>query len=81
MPFVKRGGDKLSEADEILRRYWGATGADKALDTAAIRALKLSADQLDALEDRLPPKGSGGATGQRVDECYRLLDRLQAARA
>ena len=75
----------------IGKVYAGKNGILGALDEelidtskespAAIRALKLSADQLDALEDRLPPKGSGGATGQRVDECYRFLDRLQAARA
>ena len=71
---VKR--DKPAEGAEILCGYWGATGPDKALRAEDLRKLKLSAAELTGLIDALPPKGTGGSTGQRVDECYRVLETL-----
>lgn len=67
---------KTKRAEVILRAYWGTTGADTTLRAADLRELKLRRGDVDELLDSLPPRGAGGTTGQRVDECYRLLERL-----
>ena len=71
-----RGDQRQLEAREILSAYWGATGVDRTLRAADLRKLKLSDEQATELADALPPRGAGGATGQRVDECYRVLETL-----
>jgi hypothetical protein len=67
------------QARGLLARYWGATGPDRVLNREALRELKLSRIDCEALLDELPPPGVGGDTGERVAECYRFLERLERA--
>jgi hypothetical protein len=73
---VSSTASNSAEAAAILRDYWGPSGPDKTLRAGELRGLKLKPDEIENLLDDLPPRNSGGTTGQRVDECYRLLERI-----
>jgi hypothetical protein len=66
------------QAASALRSYWGATGEDRTGDSmrTALRTLKLNRADVLLLEDSLPPESTGGPTGDRVRECYRVLRTL-----
>jgi hypothetical protein len=67
---------KAKRAAVILSAYWGTTGLDRVLRRGELRDLKLKSQDVEDLLDDLPPRGSTGTTGQRVDECYRVLEQI-----
>lgn len=71
------GPDKLAQARETLRSYWGATGPDRTGDPmrSVLRSLDLSQAEIVSLMDELPTHATG-PVGDRAGKARRFLGRL-----